>query len=399
MNEVRGTRMKYINAEQADYAFITPTIAGGKIYITQANGIIRAIGLERITDPMNVDSDNDLLWDGDEYGVIEKDGYSNKIATMPSRQDSDGDGLFDGDELFPLNINLDRIVTGYETNPMNPDTDYDNLSDYDEIVKTLSNPINPSLVVEMDYVECELTEPYCVPYFHVPGSNNNILLRMQEALQSKPITSPIGKSTIELKFIQDEDLTSKKINIGSNEFRIKQCQHMRTALKYVQLQYHNRPSNLYLFYGSSTYGIEGSIVVAEEKIGVAIHYPKALKVMAERGLDPVTEIQELFIALSILYGMGLTMGAGVEDDILYPSYQEVFEGANSESIGSFITDPTPPPPIGNNIHWDIMGWDASYANINGFIYQYNLLFPLRWSDNSWDTVRLDRLFPWSCIYP
>ncbi len=69
-----------------------------------------------------VDSDKDGLDD-----VREK-----QIGTDPHNPDTDGDGLSDGDEV---------IV--YKTNPLNPDTDGDGLSDGDEVLIWHTNPLNP----------------------------------------------------------------------------------------------------------------------------------------------------------------------------------------------------------------------------------------------------------------
>ena len=54
------------------------------------------------TNPLNPDSDNDSIWDGDEVS----------IGTNPLASDTDGGGISDGDE----------IMLG--TNPLNPEDDF-----------------------------------------------------------------------------------------------------------------------------------------------------------------------------------------------------------------------------------------------------------------------------------
>jgi hypothetical protein len=107
------------------------------------------------TNPKNVDTDGDGLYDGDEAYPrplvpprdetwVEKDGwkssdghygyyYINTVTfkTNPTLSDSDGDGLYDGDEQFPtdINMNKDAISTSYVTNPTTVDGDGDGLWD------------------------------------------------------------------------------------------------------------------------------------------------------------------------------------------------------------------------------------------------------------------------------
>lgn len=54
------------------------------------------------------------------------------LGTNPNNPDTDGDGISDGDE-----------VKIYGTNPLMPDTDLDGISDYDEIFKYKTDPLNP----------------------------------------------------------------------------------------------------------------------------------------------------------------------------------------------------------------------------------------------------------------
>ncbi len=77
---------------------------------------------EHDTNPLDVDTDDDGLTDGDE--VI-------KYGTDPNdaNGDADGDGLTDADE-----------INSYNTDPKNPDSDGDGISDGDEINKYKTDP-------------------------------------------------------------------------------------------------------------------------------------------------------------------------------------------------------------------------------------------------------------------
>jgi outer membrane protein OmpA-like peptidoglycan-associated protein len=66
------------------------------------------------------DSDADMLTDG----------YEKKIGTDPRNPDTDGDGLTDYEE-----------VTKYHTDPLKTDTDGDGLSDGDEVIKYHTDPL------------------------------------------------------------------------------------------------------------------------------------------------------------------------------------------------------------------------------------------------------------------
>lgn len=69
------------------------------------------------------DSDNDTLWDFQEY----------VFGTDPFSADSDSDDLLDADEVYL-----------YPTDPLNPDCDSDNLNDGDEILVYFTDPLNAS---------------------------------------------------------------------------------------------------------------------------------------------------------------------------------------------------------------------------------------------------------------
>lgn len=70
----------------------------------------------------DIDSDGDGLTDKDET----------VIGTDPYDPDTDKDGLSDGEEVHK-----------FKTDPLNPDSDWDALKDGAEVLKYLSNPLNP----------------------------------------------------------------------------------------------------------------------------------------------------------------------------------------------------------------------------------------------------------------
>ncbi len=88
----------------------------------------------------------------------DKDGLTNKeereLGTDPHNPDSDGDGLSDGDEVHkyhtdPLKFDTDGDglsdgdeVLRYHTDPLKIDTDGDGLSDGDEVLKYHTDPLN-----------------------------------------------------------------------------------------------------------------------------------------------------------------------------------------------------------------------------------------------------------------
>jgi outer membrane protein OmpA-like peptidoglycan-associated protein len=101
------------------------------------------LGLTSTTGGGNVDSDNDGLPD-----KIEKE-----LGTDPHNPDTDGDGLTDGDEVNvyktnPLKADSDGDglkdgdeVKIYKTDPNKADTDGDGLSDGDEVLKYHTDPL------------------------------------------------------------------------------------------------------------------------------------------------------------------------------------------------------------------------------------------------------------------
>jgi len=125
--------------------FVIPLGIGFEAYLTD-NLVLNGRGTFRLTNTEYLDDyaengKNDMLLTyglGFSYYILgdadyDKDGLTNeherRIGTDPYNPDTDGDGLTDGDE-----------VNNYKTDPLKPDTDGDGLSDYDEIFTFKTNP-------------------------------------------------------------------------------------------------------------------------------------------------------------------------------------------------------------------------------------------------------------------
>jgi outer membrane protein OmpA-like peptidoglycan-associated protein len=101
------------------------------------------LGLTLTGDNCSVDKDNDGL------GKCEEE----KLGTDPNNPDTDGDGLTDGEEVMkyktdPLKADTDgdglgdgEEVMNYKTNPLKADTDGDGLTDGDEVLKYKTDPL------------------------------------------------------------------------------------------------------------------------------------------------------------------------------------------------------------------------------------------------------------------
>ncbi|MEW6069774.1 MAG: hypothetical protein AB1485_04080, partial [Candidatus Thermoplasmatota archaeon] len=116
------------------------------------------------TNPNNPDTDGDWLWDGDELGLVEKDGYPNIYITNPLKADTDGNGSWDGWEVIwgfdPTNPNDDDddadkegLTNRYEfwitqTSPRSFDTDKDRLLDGYNITVNIQS-------WQGEYIECD----------------------------------------------------------------------------------------------------------------------------------------------------------------------------------------------------------------------------------------------------
>ena len=80
------------------------------------------------TDPNVVAVDGPIDSDGDGLS----DEYELSIGTDPYNPDTDGDGLTDGEEVLK-----------YKTDPLNPDSDFDGLKDGEEVLKYKTDPLDP----------------------------------------------------------------------------------------------------------------------------------------------------------------------------------------------------------------------------------------------------------------
>lgn len=97
----------------------------------------------------------------DEAEVVDSDGdgipdhIELEIGTDPQDPDTDGDGLTDGQEYYEYNTDPlvadtdgDGLSDGdevlvYGTDPLDPDTDGDGISDGDEVLRYRTDPLNP----------------------------------------------------------------------------------------------------------------------------------------------------------------------------------------------------------------------------------------------------------------
>jgi hypothetical protein len=105
------------------------------------------LSLNPASDPLDSDSDDDGLIDGNE-GTLKPE---RDFTTFYSNPDTDGDGLPDGIEIYlgtnpsKSDTDDDLVLDGdewfrYFTDPKNPDTDYDGVDDYWELFFSHSNP-------------------------------------------------------------------------------------------------------------------------------------------------------------------------------------------------------------------------------------------------------------------
>lgn len=100
------------------------------------------------TDPYNSDSDGDGMPDGWEVKYSKKTSVDNTtwkwslnpIDNTDANEDIDGDGLSNIEEFRGIIINVSGSEKKCDCDPNLPDTDFDGLSDYDEVKKYLTNP-------------------------------------------------------------------------------------------------------------------------------------------------------------------------------------------------------------------------------------------------------------------
>ncbi len=111
-------------------------------YVARFMWRITAFRCDYYTDPLDPDTDDDNLLDGQEK----------ELATNPLNNDTDYDGLLDGDEYLIYHTDprisdsdKDKLLDGeevniYSTDPLDMDTDDDELTDYEEIRYWGTNP-------------------------------------------------------------------------------------------------------------------------------------------------------------------------------------------------------------------------------------------------------------------
>jgi hypothetical protein len=101
---------------QLSYEGISPTIDFDN------DSLPDLVELELGTNPVDPDTDNDDLLDGEEVNIYKTD---------PLERDSDNDNLYDGEE-----------INSYQTDPLVPDSDADGLDDGQEVIFWKTNPLN-----------------------------------------------------------------------------------------------------------------------------------------------------------------------------------------------------------------------------------------------------------------
>lgn len=128
------------------------------------------LGLTMVTESCDSDRDDDKL------GRCEEE----KIGSDPRNPDSDNDGLSDGEE-----------VLNYHTDPTKADTDGDRLSDYDEVIKFATNPLSVDTdedgLPDGDEILVHKTNPL------KPDSDNDDLPDSSEVFKYK--TNPLKSDT------------------------------------------------------------------------------------------------------------------------------------------------------------------------------------------------------------
>ncbi|OGU57319.1 MAG: hypothetical protein A2X64_06310 [Ignavibacteria bacterium GWF2_33_9] len=137
-----------INGVYEKTKFVIPVGVGFESYLTDnlvlnGRGTLRFTGTDYLDDLQIEGSDNDIFLTfglGVSYYILgdadyDKDGLTNDreriLGTDPQNPDTDGDGLTDG-----------REVEKIKSNPLNPDTDDDGLNDYEEVMQYLTNPLS-----------------------------------------------------------------------------------------------------------------------------------------------------------------------------------------------------------------------------------------------------------------
>ncbi len=141
-----GALPNNIKGEYDKNQFVVPVGLGFEAYLTDnlvlnGRGTVRYTGTDYLDDFAQEGSEDDIYMTfglGVSYYILgdadyDNDGLTNSqekdIGSDPRNPDTDGDGLSDGEE-----------VEVYRTSPLKPDTDGDNLTDYDEVITYHTNP-------------------------------------------------------------------------------------------------------------------------------------------------------------------------------------------------------------------------------------------------------------------
>jgi len=129
-----STRHAALNTFRLSTVFTAGTLAGfavdgaGNLFVSDSNAQkVFELPIAR-TDPLNVDSDRDGLWDGYDIGVnngeltlhILKNNAQQSFSTDPLLPDSDGDGVKDGIEIEGFTV-IYQIMAGAQSVPTNSD--------------------------------------------------------------------------------------------------------------------------------------------------------------------------------------------------------------------------------------------------------------------------------------
>ncbi len=172
-------------------------------------GATYRFGAVRVVEPVfmveagagDIDSDGDGLFDKDEA----------IIGTDPFNPDTDADGLSDGDEHFqyktdPLDpdTDMDSLKDGaevltYTTDPLNVDTDGGGVSDGHEVIEDDTDPLDPAddlqkftLLIEFDYDKSFIRPEYfsdIVPVIKVLQRDPEATVRVEGHADKRPKSS------------------------------------------------------------------------------------------------------------------------------------------------------------------------------------------------------------------
>ncbi len=163
--------------QRAAYAYNVP----GSVF--EGLSLAYALGLTK-TDPLDPDTDNDGLPDGEEVGVV---------GTVPFNPDTDGDGLFDGWEWeHGFNPLVDNQLDGDPDNDAQADPDGDGVPNIDENA-CWSDPFDTD--TDDDGLEdgeeiAHIEKGVAGPWFDVSGGTN-LMSALSYNLDSGLVTLPL----------------------------------------------------------------------------------------------------------------------------------------------------------------------------------------------------------------